>query len=215
MEKKNYQDYVIKDGQFIGDFEGMYSNCKDPWLQSSEDNISNSRRIIIKNWIKKLDNKNKVKVCEIGCGYGYITSDLTNEGVNCVGIDISSTAIDRARSIHSNCEFAIASFDDFEFYKSKNIDVFLMAEVTWYVLPELKTFLQKIKEYRKNNGKPIYLIHLLTTYSKDIQKYGRDYFFDLDGILKFFGLDYMEFGYTVSGKNCKNQTKNTYFVAKI
>ena len=32
-----YQDYVIKDGKFIGDFEGMYRNFDDPWHQSRED----------------------------------------------------------------------------------------------------------------------------------------------------------------------------------
>ena len=30
-----YQDYVIKDGKFIGDFEKMYQNCSDPWEQSN------------------------------------------------------------------------------------------------------------------------------------------------------------------------------------
>ena len=26
-----YQDFVIKDGKFIGDFEGLYNNFEDPW----------------------------------------------------------------------------------------------------------------------------------------------------------------------------------------
>ena len=26
-----YQDYVIKDGQFVGRFEDMYRDCPDPW----------------------------------------------------------------------------------------------------------------------------------------------------------------------------------------
>ena len=30
MVKKRYQDYVIKDGKFVGDFEGMYQNADDP-----------------------------------------------------------------------------------------------------------------------------------------------------------------------------------------
>ena len=30
-----YQDYVIKDGQFIGRFEEMYRDVSDPWHCSS------------------------------------------------------------------------------------------------------------------------------------------------------------------------------------
>ena len=78
-----------------------------------------------KKKLPRLCNK-KIKVYEIGCGYGHIISDLNNEGEYCIGTDISLTVINRARSLHENCEFAAASFNDFEFYKSKNINVFLM-----------------------------------------------------------------------------------------
>ena len=215
MTKKKYQDYVIKKGQFIGDFENMYKDCEDPWHQSTEDNVYNSRMIIIKNWIKKINTTDKVQVCEIGCGFGYITSDLNNEGVSCVGVDISSTAIKKARSLHNNCDFTVTSFDDFKFYKQKNINIFMMTEVTWYVLPKLKTFLEKLKEYRKNYGRPVYLIHLLTTYPEGVQQYGKDYFFDLKGILKFFELDYIEYGSVGVGQDYKSQSRGTYFIAKI
>ena len=42
MVKKRYQDYVIKDGKFVGDFEGLYQNTDDPWLQSIDDNTYDS-----------------------------------------------------------------------------------------------------------------------------------------------------------------------------
>ena len=83
MTKKKYQDYVIKKGQFIGDTENMYKDCEDPWHPITEDNVNNSRMIIIKDWIKKLILQIK-SGCEIGCGFGYITSDLNNEGVSCI-----------------------------------------------------------------------------------------------------------------------------------
>ena len=51
--------------------------------------------------------------------------------------------------------------------------------------------LKKTKKYRK---KPIFLIHLLTTYNLEVQKYGVDKFTNLDEILKFFNLDYLESG---------------------
>ena len=39
-----YQDYVIKNGKFVGEFEKMYQNHEDPWNQTKygfvENNIS-------------------------------------------------------------------------------------------------------------------------------------------------------------------------------
>ena len=31
-----YQDLVIKDGKFVGEFEKMYQEFSDPWNQSEE-----------------------------------------------------------------------------------------------------------------------------------------------------------------------------------
>ena len=41
MKKKiNYQDFVIKNGKFIGQFEKMYQEFKDPWnLLNENQNI--------------------------------------------------------------------------------------------------------------------------------------------------------------------------------
>jgi hypothetical protein len=35
LKIKSYHDYIIKDGQFIGEFEKMYKHCEDPWMQSN------------------------------------------------------------------------------------------------------------------------------------------------------------------------------------
>ena len=43
MKKKvNYQDFVIKNGKFIGQFEKMYQKFKDPWNLLNENQKSKS-----------------------------------------------------------------------------------------------------------------------------------------------------------------------------
>ena len=38
MTKYNkYQDYVIKDGKLIGEFEAMYKDYEDPWEQTTRE----------------------------------------------------------------------------------------------------------------------------------------------------------------------------------
>lgn len=65
-KKKSYHDYVIKDGKFIGDFEGMYENCNDPWNQSTQP--GKYSRI---SGIYHLLNFNIKSVVECGYGLGY------------------------------------------------------------------------------------------------------------------------------------------------
>jgi hypothetical protein len=82
MESKNYRDYVIKNGKLMGDFDKMYKNSEEvPWYQDetafalfTEIDLS-----IINYYHKKYQFKD---ICEIGCGYGYITNRLQNEIIN-------------------------------------------------------------------------------------------------------------------------------------
>ncbi len=220
---KRYQDYAIKDGKFIGEFEEMYQNFEDPWLQSIDDHVFDSRRVTAKNWVKRIALQNNLsKACEIGCGFGYITKDLVNEGLDCFGVDISETAVNKARLLHPNCDFEVGDLLEFDVYAKHQTNVFLMTEITWYILPKLKEFIEGLKEYKRNTAEirnqknvPVYLIHLLTIYDSDTQKYGREYFTDLDGILAFFGLKYLEYGFVVGNKGYDANSRGTYFVAQL
>lgn len=42
----NQNDYVIKNGKLIGDFESLYQQVQDPWNQSRFDHLRDSRRLI-------------------------------------------------------------------------------------------------------------------------------------------------------------------------
>jgi hypothetical protein len=52
-------------------------------------------------------------------------------------------------------------------------------------------------------------------YPPGVQKYGDDFFTDLDGNLDYFNLDYIEAGYIASDPNGKQVNKNTFFLAKV
>lgn len=45
LKKKHgrYQDYVIKDGRLVGEFEEMYRDHADPWLQSTREAFSTEK----------------------------------------------------------------------------------------------------------------------------------------------------------------------------
>ena len=218
-EKSNtprYQDYVIKNGKLIGDFEGLYKAFDDPWHQSKEDQVSDSRRILAVAWCNQLRKKfGCCRVAELGCGYGYLTAQLLQQGFSSVGVDISETAIKKARDLNPSSTFVTAGLNDFATISQFDPDIFLMAEITWYVLDDLDKFIKNIQDYALLRDRPTFLIHLLTTYAPGVQKYGSDKFTNLDEIKNYFNLTYIEAGYVQTPREDDPHSQGTYFVARI
>src|ERR1700722_9993812 len=46
---------------------------------------------------ESVTDKSRTKLCEVGCGQGYLTYALTRAGFDCTGVDISENAVQRAR----------------------------------------------------------------------------------------------------------------------
>ena len=122
-------------------------------------------------------------------------------------MDISKTTIKKAR-INSKCKFYVSDFSNYDLYLKVNPDIIIMPEITWYVLPKLRNFLKFIRKNFKNK----YLIHTLAIYDRQDQKYGRNYFTDLDGILRYFNLNYIEYGQKY---DTKIKEGRSFFLARI
>ena len=131
-----YQDLVIKDGEFIGDFETLYENFDDPWDQSTRELYSNEKLI----GLEIIKSNNYKNVIELGCGIGYYSNRIKSVSEKCTGVDISDLAIKKAKKLHPDCEFIQSDILNSEIYKEK--DFIMMVEITWYVLPKLKKFTQ-------------------------------------------------------------------------
>jgi SAM-dependent methyltransferase len=220
MANLDYHDHVIKDGKLVGNWDGAYSSSPDPWNQSAVEHVQDSRRVIAKSWVQRLRGsfENQTRVIEVGCGFGHLTHGISVGGACSLGIDISRIAIDRARSIYPNDNFQVGGFDDWHIYDDFKPDIFILSEITWYVLNELPAWLNNLHQYSFRE-RPTYLIHLLATYPKGVQKYGLEYFSDLKSILNYFKLNYLEYGETVNplteDVGLENLRIGTYFIAKI
>ena len=198
-----YQDYVIKDGKFIGNFEQMYKDFEDPWGQL--ENKFTVENEIFKKWCTKMKNEEKNRVIEIGSGLGRVTNFIKKQGLDVLGIDISDTAVKKAQERYPECNFIRGDILDFDIYLKFNPQIIILSEITWYVLEKLDEFLNFLKE----KFPKIIIIHFLTTYPNGIQKYGTDYFVDLNGILQYFNLNYLDFGEI---KKDGVKTTTTFFV---
>ena len=138
-----YQDYVIKDGKFVGEFERMYQECDNPWHQMEEANISYSRADTV-NSIHRFKLRN---VLEAGCGLGYFTAYLAEHCHNvCItGMDISDTAIKKAKSNFPQLTFAQGDLSDLDGQMLERYDGIIFSEIMWYILDNLDSILKKLK----------------------------------------------------------------------
>ena len=150
------------------------------------------------NLLQHLKEKFKIEtVVELGCGFGDYTSRIEELGLKAIGLDISPTAIEKAKFKHAskiqksdNLEFLVSEFVNFNLLKELKPDVILMPEITWYVLDQLVDF----RNYLKKELPDTFLIHMLMTYYPGVQVYVREYFTNLDEILAFFDMYYLESG---------------------
>ena len=197
-----YQDYVIKDGKLLAQFEQMYQDHEDPWHQIQEGLQSDKAMAI--HWMKTLGVQ---KVLELGSGLGEYTNYIQKAGFDVLGVDISETAVKKAREKHPKCKFKVGNVLDLDIYHSFRPDVVIMAEITWYILDMLDEYIS----FMKANFAGTYLIHLLVTYPPGIQKHGREAFTSLAEIKKYFGIDYLEWGEI---QKSGNDVTKTFFLGK-
>ena len=137
---------MISDGKLIGDFEGMYSQVDYPWGQSRIENLLCSRKQIAIRRIAELNIKyGGLKVLDVSCGFGFMVDKLREMEIESYGIDISPTAIDKARKQHPLSRFLVLDYNNFQIYNQFNPDVVIMSELTWYVLDSLDKYLLDLK----------------------------------------------------------------------
>ena len=178
---ERYQDYVIKDGKFIGKFEEMYQKFDNPWYQIEDAESSYSKHATLLT----LKNFGIESVLEVGCGLGTFTNHMSRSfpHIRFKGIDVSETAIQKAKEKYPHIEFIHDNFLNYLKNLSDNdekMDAVLLAECMWYILEDLDEIISLLSE--KYSEK--YLL-INQTFYKGKQKYGTEYFKDLDGMIKY------------------------------
>ena len=193
MREIKYQDFVIKNGRFVGKFEEMYQKISDPWklLEKNKSGLNLNYQVIL-NYCEQI-RFSKTKTLEIGCGYPQISYELYKKKFTVYGTDISKTVIEKSKKKYPELKnnLYVSNFLNFSLYQKIKPDIIILSDISWYILPELKKFI----EWYKNLKFQTYLIHSLTVYEKNKQKYGNEYFSNLDTIKSFFKLNYLSSGY--------------------
>lgn len=173
-----YQDYVIKDGKFIGKFEEMYQKFDDPWHQKENMDEFYSR-VCTPVSLRQYGIK---KVLEIGCGLGAFSNYLRTVVPDCsiTGMDISETAIAKAKASYPEIEFYQGEVLQFAQKPDMRYDAIIFSEIMWYILEDLDSVIKNLSENFPNK-----LLLVNQVFYKGEQKYGNEFFTCLDEMITY------------------------------
>ena len=115
MGKEAYHKYVFDADKrnFLGKFEQMYQKEDfedfDSWHQED------LRHLIRQISLAVLNRYNFSKILDLGCGKGVFTQMLKKENNCVIGIDLSETAIKKARIKYPDIKFEVGLLEEFKF----------------------------------------------------------------------------------------------------
>lgn len=192
IRSKDYHDYVIKDGKFIGAFEQMYQNIDDPWYLGDATAIQFDMGLyLISRWGIGAGGG---LVLDIGCGKGAFTVRLKQQmpKAHILGVDIALTAIKKAKQKYGHLGIDFDVLDIAKQYQNINgkFDLIVMSQLMWYVLPDFRTIVNHLaKETLKDSG---YLLINQTFYKPEEQKYGKEIVSTVEDMLGLIKLEVIE-----------------------
>ena len=174
---------------FIGDFEGFYKNEQDPWGQSGGDkrmksNYAFSRRNLLKEIDFLIKQKDRGKdILEIGCGLGHVSAYLSAKlhyDCSITGMDISPTAIAKAKANFPHLSFSVGDICSDTFVVNEKFDIVILSEILWYILGQLGQAFDNVEKLLKTKG-----VLIISNTFIDEQKYGKEIVDGFDGLVRY------------------------------
>lgn len=155
---------------FIGDFEGLYINDPDPWGQSATQRgeyLSSRARQL--NLLSSYADSGRL--LDVGCGLGY-TSAYYSKSFNVTGLDVSETAILKAKDTYQNINFICHDVREF-LVTTEKYDVVILNQILWYILADLKKVIEVLSKVLKKNGCILISNFIFDRYN---QEFGLEFF---------------------------------------
>jgi 2-polyprenyl-3-methyl-5-hydroxy-6-metoxy-1,4-benzoquinol methylase len=91
----------------------VQDHYEEYWRRASPpplgDPLTSARLGLLRDELARVEAR---RVLDVGCGTGGLVGALAADGLDAMGIDISSEAIDRAEGSHQGCTFVVHSIED-------------------------------------------------------------------------------------------------------
>jgi 2-polyprenyl-3-methyl-5-hydroxy-6-metoxy-1,4-benzoquinol methylase len=109
------------------ELDRIYRTLKDPWNFETS-TYERERFAVLFDEVKKYPHDS---ILEVGCAEGFFTGMLAELSRDIVAIDVSPTAIARARDRYPEPQFIATSLDDFR--PARKYDLVVCAETLYYI----------------------------------------------------------------------------------
>ena len=172
MKSKDYV-FTEREGElvFVGDFDGYYNDCDDPWEQSGVGGMASYYEKSRARMLETLGRLEPVTILEVGCGLGYTTNRIASacDGYEVTGCDISSVALSKASALFPQLRFEQWDIGDQSLCKrvTEKFDVVILNQLLWYVLEDLDSVFANVYELLNQDGKLL----IVNAFAR-IQRYG-------------------------------------------
>jgi len=129
----SYHKYVFdtEKRKFIGKFEDMYQNEDregyDSWHSSDLTHLPKKIHLSI------LDSYNFGRILDFGCGKGAFTHLLKKKNNYVLGLDVSRTAIEKAKATYPGVDFSVIANNNFSPFNREPFDLVMILETLSYI----------------------------------------------------------------------------------
>ena len=126
-----------------------YWNCDKP--APEKDPTTTQRAHLLLRTLRKQKFKEEISILDAGCGQGYFCNLLNNKKYHEVGIDISNSAIKKAKTLYPKINFKVCSLEDRLPFNDKSFDVVWSTEVIEHIY-YVYNYLHEINRILKPNS---------------------------------------------------------------
>lgn len=169
---KDYHDYYIKDGVFIGEFDQMYQNVEDPWNIGDADRLDLDVALTLLRATREAPRR----ILDVGCGLGTFTNRIQGlfPEAAIAASDVSPTAVAKARARYPGIDFFVLDLNalDRQDLGGRRFDLIVMANTAWCVLPRLEAILRCFRDLLAEGGSLLLTEHF---FRPGGQQYGNEY----------------------------------------
>ena len=158
--KTNWNDYWFQGDKLIRDFDGMYRDIDEPWLQ--RERTVQPRLFVglgLLRWKLRDNPSRKLEILDVGAGLGGPTEYLKPFG-KITATDISEIAIEKAQKLVPDVNWVV---DDIRVYREEwheRFDLIWISEVLAILLTEIDDVLANVVRYLKPDGHMIFNYYL-------------------------------------------------------